>query len=271
MSHLWPELPHDQAAYSAISTDFWPWPEVFADLDRRDHFSGVLEIRHLRHRARALWLDGAPLGGYSEDAEVDLAELARVFPRASLDLYSLDADVALLAWQCRQSDLQSEKTLWDEVKAGQILKGFSGIIRAASGDSFWQAGQHLEGPVPQPGEQVVLVEAPRKAISSESVIEFYNSAFGAAARHFDVSGHWRASALELADEHLCLDPFAREVVYENGQLQLVNSVSADELLPALRDAYALMLVRAGRRADELPLAGLRTHALWSQSGLGEPS
>lgn len=269
MSHLWPEIPHDQPAYSEISTDFWPWPEVFADFGRRDHFSGVLELCYQDQRARALWVDGAPLGGYTQDAEADLAELARTFPRASLALYSLDAKVALLAWQCRHSELQSETILWDEVKTGPTLQGFNGIIRTPSGDGYWQAGQLVQGQRAQPGEQVILVAAPRTVISGESVIEFYNAAFAVAARHLDVAAHWRASALELADEHLCLDPFAREVVYENGQLQLVHKVSAEELLPALRDAYALMLVRAGRQASELPLEGLRAHALWSHSGLAD--
>ncbi|AFZ68610.1 hypothetical protein [Deinococcus peraridilitoris] len=269
MSHLWPQLPHDQAAYSEISSDFWPWPEVFADLKRRDHFSGALEVRQNDRRARFFWADGEALGGYSDNSEDDLVTLALHFPRGSLSLYLLDSQVARLAWQCRDTTLQGEEQRWEDLQTGRTLQAFSGVIRGPAGDSYWHAGQHLHGPLARAGERVTLIAAPREVVSTESVIEFYNTALNVAARHFDVAAHWRASALELADDHLCLDPFAREVVYESGQLQLVQSVPADELLAALRDAYALTLVRAGRRAGELPLDALHGHSLWAQSGLGE--
>lgn len=269
MSHVWPEVPHDRPAYAALSTDFWPWSEVFADLSARTPWSGALELRQGEHFARAVWAEGVALGGHMGGSDHDLHQLALALPRAEVSLYVLDAHVARLAWQCRAAEVQYAASEWLKVRADLTFRAFTGVVRAAAGDSYWQSGVRVSGPEPTAGDRVTLLTPALGAVTNESVIEFYNVALAVAARTVDVEAHWRASVLELAEDHLCLDPFAREVVYEQGRLVLALDVPADELLPALRAAYSLTLRRAGKAVAELPLDALRVHPLWALSGLGE--
>jgi len=269
MSHVWPEVSRDRPAYTALPTDYWPWPEVLADLAARPNLSGALELSQGEARARALWADGEFLGAHDARTDHDLGGAMLALPRASVSLLLLDPVVARLAWRCRDVDPVPAGQDWTGLRSALEERAFSGVVRALGGDSFWQQGVRVSGPEPLATERVSLLTPGVRDVSPEEIVRFYGAVLGAASRLFAVESVWRASALELADDHPCLDPFAREVIYENGQLSLGTRVPTDELLPALRDATRLTLRRAGHRPSNLALDALRGEPLWSVSGLGE--
>ncbi len=288
MSHVWLTLPQDRSAYVALPTDYWPWTVAFADLEGRDNLSGALELRFEGRRARALWAEGVPLGGHyagenvgaggsadegaGEGTEEDVAfdALAARWPRAELSLYLLDPAVARLAWQCRAAAERPAAGAWDALRGDLTRRAYSGVVRAAGGDSYWQGGARLGGPEPLPGERVSLLTPNRRDATAPEIAAFYGAALTLAGQRFAAEPHWRAACLDLADEHPCLDPFAREVVFERGALTVNQDVPAAELLLALPAAFAATAAHAGLRVADLPLEPLRAHPLWGLS-LGELS
>lgn len=269
MSHVWPEVPREQTIYAFLPTDYWPWSEVLQDLAQRSGMSGALELRQGAVRARMLFAEGAVLGAHSESADADLATLMWMMPRAAVSLVSLPPAVARLAWQCRVAEAQVAGATWQTLRANLKFKAFTGIVRSSAGDSYWQSGVMIGGAEPAEADVVTLLAPSLEAISNTAIVEFYSQALSITSRSVAAESLWRASALDLADDHLCLDPFAREVVYENGKLAVTQDVSPEELLPALRDAFSLLLQKAGRRAGDLGLDSLRAHPLWALSNLGE--
>jgi len=268
MSHLWPEVPHDQPAYADLPTDFWPWPEVLSDVTQRPNLSAALEVRQDGRRARLLWANGEPLGVHGDTGDTDPAALMLSHPRAHVSLYLLDPSVARMAWMCRNTPPEHSPYDWATLRGDLVQRGFTGIVRSGAGDSYWQSGRILGGPEPLTTERVSLLTPPVSAIKTEDVIDFYTQALAAAETRFNVEPVWRAVALELADDHPCLDPFAREVVYENRKLALHASIPTSELLPALKEAFLDTLRRGGTGPALIPLDPLRQHPLWSVSGLG---
>ncbi|PYE55717.1 hypothetical protein [Deinococcus yavapaiensis] len=269
MSHVWPEVPREQSIYAFLPTDYWPWSEVLQDLAQRSGMSGALELRQGAVRARVLFAEGTVLGAYSESADADLATLMWMMPRAVVSLVSLSPAIARLAWQCRVADAQVANAPWSTLRATLKFKAFTGVVRSSVGDSYWQAGVMIGGPEPTEHDVVTLIAPSLEAISNTTILEFYNQALSITAKSVAAENLWRAAALDLADDHLCLDPFAREVVYENGKLAVTHDLAPEELLPALRDAFSLLLDKAGRRAGDLGLESLRAHPLWALSSLGE--
>lgn len=270
ISHVLLKIPHDRPVYAALSTDYWPWPDALADLAGRADLSGALELRCGERRARALWAGGAPLGGHSAEEsggeDADLAALAARWPRAELSLYLLEPAVARLAWQCRAARGQTALAEWGALRADLSRRAYGGVVRAAVGDSYWQGGARLGGPEPLPGERVDLLTPASPAATAEQIAEFYGAALQLAAALFAAEPHWRAACLGLADDHPCLDPFAREVVFERGALTLIQDVPAQELLLALPAAFAATVARAGHSVADLPLEPLRAHPLWHLLG-----
>jgi hypothetical protein len=242
---------------------------VLADLAARPGFSGALELNQGATRARALWADGEFLGAHDDHTDHDLTGALRAVPRADVSLLQLDPAVARLVWSCRTSTPATAEQDWASLRPSLVDRVFTGVVRALGGDSFWQAGTRLSGPEPLSNERVVLLTPSVRDVRPDDILQFYNTVLAAAAHVTPIEAAWRASALDLADDHPCLDPFAREVVYENGRLSLGVPVPPDELLPALRDAARLSLRRAGRRPADLSLDALHGNPLWATSGLGE--
>ena len=281
MVHPWPVVPRDRPVYSGLPTDFWPWPEALHDLTRRPGLSAILEISPdpgATPTARAIWADGHALGvhtdlttpeGQAPGAPTDLTALAVTYPRATLSLYIVDPAVARLAWQCLLADTQSPPAPWSTLRTQLAFRAYTGMVRAPSGDSYWQAGVRIAGREPRSEELVALLSPSLRHVTSAAVLEFFNAALLIARREVPVDDVWHATVMELADMHACLDPFAREVLLEGGQLSLGADVPADELLPALRDGFQLAVNRAGRRLAQLPLESLRANPLWSHAGFGE--
>lgn len=258
----------NRSLYSGLHTDFWPWTEVLIDLGARQNLTGVLDIESETGRGRALWRGGQWLGGYTPGADLDLPGLMRQFPRASLSLLPLEETVADLLWSCRHTPAQPGGSSWGMLRPKLVSQGFRGLVLGQGALSFWEAGQMLSGLEPANGELPSLVVAADR-VNVTQLIGFWNELLAAAARSLPVASLWKTAALDLADDHPCLDPFAREVVLDGSQLRLLHQVPPEELTPALRAVFGDLLRRGGRRLAELPLQELRLHPLWRIAGPGE--
>ena len=266
--HEWPSLPLNRSVYAALHTDFWPWPEALADLNARQPFTGVLEVQDGARQARALWRAGEWLGGYDASGDLALGGLMRRFPRAGLSLLPLDAVALDLLWACRHVPPQPGGQSWGMLRPKLVAQGYRGLVLGHGALSFWEAGQMISGLEPANGETPLLA-APDDKVNPGQLITFWNELLAVAARSLPVAALWRESALELADDHPCLDPFAREVVLDGHQIRLLSQVPPEELTPALRAVFGDVLERAQRKLSDLPLQELRHHPLWRIAGPGE--
>ncbi len=268
MAHEWPVLPLNRGTYAALHTDFWPWTEVLIDLGSRQPLTGVLDVNGGDRQARALWRGGEWLGGYDAGGDLDLGGLMRRFPRASVSFLPLDAAVLDLLWSCRHTDAHSSGMSWGMLRPKLVAQGFRGLVLGDGAVSFWEAGQMLSGLEPANSETPLLVVADDK-VNPTQLVSFWNELLTLTARSVPVAELWRESALDLADDHPCLDPFAREVVLDGHQIRLLSQVPVEELTPALRAVFGDVLDRSQRRLSDLPLQELRHHPLWRIAGPGE--
>lgn len=247
----------------ALLTDHYPWSEVRQDLELRPQLSGVLEVRHPSGRAQALWDSGEFLGAYGQE-DLSLDELPRRFPRALLRLYEAPGNLTRMAWSLRHEQPRALAQPWPQAGAELTSGAFEGaLIGSRQEVSYWQGGAPIAGQPPAAGPVYALGQS----VSAGALRDFWNEALRLAARQDPaIRRAWEQSALALAGQYPCFDPFLREVWLQGEQLQ-VGGAEVSELRPALRAAF----LEAAQRI-QFPLAALqplRTHPLWRFSGLGE--
>ncbi|ADV67094.1 hypothetical protein [Deinococcus maricopensis] len=268
MAHVWLEVPRDRTAYADLSTDHYPWPEVFADLRARSFLSGVLDVTAGGQRGRFVWVGGDGLGGHIGTQDADLATIARTFPRAQVSLYLLDATVAEMTWTHRTAAPQPGQAAWSDARPQLESTRFSGIVLAGDRASFWQAGRALGGVLPAAHDTPATITV-TPDVGVQDMVGFWNAVLSHVSQVVPLGQLWQSTTVELADDHPCLDPFAREVTLDGATLIVADDVPTDELNPALRDAFADMMRRSGVRVVNLPLGELRLRPEWSLSGIGD--
>lgn len=259
-------IPAGRTVYQ-VSSLYFPWSEVYADLEARAGFSGVLSW----NGARFWWAQGRPLGG-SLRGEVypELPALACRTPGGRLTLTELRPGAATLAHAAAEqlrTATPAAPQPWSDAQAVVRSPGFTGAVLSPGRSLLWQAGQQLcSGELPADGEAVELLAAATE-LNPERLIRFWNRVL---SLHTELQSEaeWRAAALELADDHPCLDPFAREITLRRGELHLDADVPAEELQPALLAALGQMMARAQLSAHDPLLAALTRHPLWESSGAG---
>lgn len=293
MSHVWLSVPQERALYVGLPTGYYPWSEVRADLNARPHFSGVLELTQAGHRGRFVWVDGEPRGGYldgdwpgtpasslaqssseqanPEQTELTLDALCLTCPQAEVSLIPLDAQLASLVWDCRQTESEVLAISWPQAQphlmAGRLRGALLGAGVSGSVWSFWEGGRMIGGHLPRLGDRLTTVR-PTLLASAAALLAFWNSLYQAS--RLPLAELWTPAASRLANRHPCLDPFARELRLRGGQLELDSDVPPDELLEALSDHFRSMLAISGTALRSLPLGDLRSHPLWARAGLETP-
>ena len=269
-TRFWLPLLSRQAQY-VLSTDHYPWSEVCADLEARPLLSAVLEARQQHRRGRLFWNAGVALGGFDQGSDLSLSEFMRAFPRATLQLQLVDPAVVSLAWQCRGAQPEALSESWPEVQSALSRSAFAGALMGGdkgASISYWQSGKPVAGTLPT-GGQVYTVSAPQQ-LSAGALAGFWSKIYVlAGAQASGLAEAWRACAGELADDHPCLDPFAREVWLEGQQVQVAADIDVTELRGALKAVSDAALRRLRLRIRNLPVTELQNSPLWTISGAGE--
>ncbi|WP_293911403.1 hypothetical protein [Deinococcus sp.] len=279
-TRFWLPLLSRQAQY-VLSTDHYPWSEICADLEARPLLSAVLEARQQSaggqgfagqtRRGRLFWNAGVALGGFDQGRDLNMSEFMRAFPRATLQLQLVDPAVVSLAWQCRGAQPEALSEPWPEVQGALSRSAFAGALMGGVGGasiSYWQSGKPVAGTLPT-GGLVYTVSAPQQ-LSAGALAGFWSQIYVlAGAQAAGLAEAWRACAGELADDHPCLDPFAREVWLEGQQVQVAPDIDVTELRGALRAVSDASLRRLKLRIRSLPVTELQNSPLWTISGAGE--
>ncbi|AZI43665.1 hypothetical protein EHF33_13650 [Deinococcus psychrotolerans] len=267
---FWLPLPSRPALYR-LSTDHYPWSEVRSDLEARPMLSAVLEAEQQGRRGRLLWNAGAALGGFDDTRDLGVNELMSAFPRATVQVTLVDPAVAGLAWQCRSAQPEALSAAWPQAQGQLVSSNFSGALLGGEGGeviSFWQSGRPVAGSLPVSG-QVQQLSAPQP-LGGQALMEFWSKVLLlASAQAGNIAEIWRSSAADLADDHPCLDPFAREVWLEKLSVQAVPDLSATELRDALLAVFDATLRRLRLRLRNLAVAELQASPMWSVSGAGD--
>ncbi|GHG07598.1 hypothetical protein GCM10017783_20160 [Deinococcus piscis] len=258
--------------YLHLSTDFYPWDEVIADLKTRSQAGQSLLFQANSDAACAsfVWKAGQLLGGYSGARDLNFAALMRGLPRARVTLVPLDERAAAAMWEHRAAAGQTLRGTGAQV-AGQ-LAGQTGVLSgmgaAPQAMSYWEEGEPRWGHwTPDAPEQDWRFVALRRTPDAAALTEFWRQVLAVTHRRAAVDEVWRQVSLALAPHYPVLDPFVREVTVRTGELQVEPSVRPQELQPALLAAYRAVLARLGLRLSDLPLSTLRQHELWNASGL----
>lgn len=277
------------AVYRQLSTDFYPWPEVVADLKARaskgqsflfqawqpsSNAAGGTE-----HWANFIWRDGTLLGGYTVGRELAFGAVMRALPRALVTLLPLSAAQAAQLWPMRSAEylakVQAGGQQW-RAEAADIpenVAGRSGLLIGGEGGrwvTFWQNGAPIAGEwnAGLSTRSWYFVAAPPSLPRGE-LLELWQQVIALTSRQRNLDDAWKRAAMRLAEAHPVLDPFAREVAVRSGQLQVAAGVPADELRPALLDAYRYSLKILNLPFAALPLEEVSRHPLWEASGLSE--
>ncbi|RTR29431.1 hypothetical protein [Deinococcus radiophilus] len=260
--------------YHQLSTDFYPWTEVIADLRMRAQAgqSLLFQAESPAACARFVWRDGQLLGGYSGARDLPFSALMRGLPRARVTLLSLSGEAAQAIWDARQAE-GGQALQGDAATVSQQLAGQSGVLLGHGPErslSYWQAGKPLHGVwYPEAGEQEWRFMVQAQPLDRTELVQFWSQVLALTHRRAALDEVWRQASLELAADHPALDPFTREIVVRTGELSVDPGVDTDELRPALLAAYRNVLERLGLRIQDLPLENLRQHEIWSASGLAE--
>lgn len=259
-------IPAGRTVYQ-VSSLYFPWSEVYADLEARAGFSGVLSW----NGAHFWWAQGRSLGGsLLGESHPELPALARAAPGGRLTLTELRPGVATLghaAAEQLRAGTQGSAHAWSDAERVVRAHGFTGAVLSPGRCLLWQGGQQLCGGALPAAEEGVQVLSAAAEVSPERLVRFWNRVLSLHAE-LQRDDEWRAVSLQLADRHACLDPFAREVAMQRGELRLDADVPVDELQPALLDAVGLMMARAQLSARDPVLAALTRHPLWESSGAG---
>jgi hypothetical protein len=274
-TRFWLPLLSRQAQY-VLSTDHYPWSEVCADLEARPLLSAVLEARQQgsggqSRRGRLFWNAGVALGGFDQGRDLSVPDFMRTFPRATLQLQLVDPAVVSLAWQCRSAQPEALSEPWPEVQGALSRSAFAGALMGGdkgASISYWQSGKPVAGTLPT-GGQVYTVSAPQQ-LSAGALAGFWSKIYVlAGAQAAGLPDVWRACASDLADDHPCLDPFAREVWLEGPNVSVAPDIDVTELRDALKAVSDATLRRLKLRVRSLPVGELQQSPLWTISGAGE--
>jgi hypothetical protein len=278
MPHVWLPLPSEQALYQGLSTDHYPWTEVYTDLSLRPQFSGVLDVRQqLAGRppmlGRFVWVGGEVRGGHDLNTDLDIRLLPSTFTRAQVSLFELGEGLAQLLWLCRDGDRTELPLAWPDARDLLAARRFRGALLGSGGQgaqacSYWDAGRVLGGTLPQPGEALYTVAPPARHTHAD-LEQFWSEVLRGANSRLPLQEAWRVSATRLADEHPCLDPFAREVWIDAQGLHTDPDLPISELMAAMQDQFRAMLALYGVALRSLPMTEARVHPLWPSSGLEE--
>lgn len=278
MSHVWLPLPPERAVYSGLSTDHYPWTEVYADLSQRSLFSGVLDVRQAEipdHSGpgrsllgRFVWVSGEVRGGHDQEGDLDVRTLPLTFARAQVSLSQMDPALAQLVWLCRDGEQARVPLSWPDARDLLASRRFRGALLGQQACSYWEDGRQLAGELPQPGEALSTV-APRARYTHADLTAFWSEVMRASSSRMNLQGTWKQAAARLADEHPCLDPFAREVWLSGTALHVDPELPVAELRAALQDQYRSMLTLSGVALRSIPMPEARAHPLWASSGLEE--
>ncbi|WP_425146802.1 hypothetical protein [Deinococcus sp.] len=268
MSHIWLPLPPDQVLYAGLSTDYYPWTEVYSDLSAQPRFSGILEVNQDELQGRSVWVGGELRGSYAPGGDLNVRQLSAVsgFARGSVSLSALDPALAQLIWLCRDGVHSDLPLAWPDARDLLADRRFRGALLSESACSYWDDGRLIGGHLPQLGERLTTV-APRVLLTLGELHSFWNEVLRASASRLPLTALWSQVANQLADRHPCLDPFAREVWWDAQTLQIAPDVPLAEAREALLDQYRAMLAQAGVSLRSLPMSEARVHPLWPSSGL----
>ncbi|MDO4263137.1 MAG: hypothetical protein Q4C67_02960 [Deinococcus sp.] len=265
--------------YDHLSTDFYPWEEVIADLKARSQAGQSLLFYACADTAAQagaaasalfVWQAGQLLGGYSGPRDLNFAALMRGLPRARVSLLPLSDEAASAIWAHRTAPGQPLQGTAEEV-AGQ-LAGQTGVLSSPSAArpavSYWEGGEPRWGRwTPGAPAQDWQFVALRRVPDTAELVHFWRQVLAVTHRRAALDEVWRQVALALAAQHPVLDPFTRELTVQAGELQLDSGAQAEELQPALLAVYRALLDRLDLRLSDLPLGPLRQHELWNVSGL----
>lgn len=268
MSHVWLQLPPERAVYSGLSTDHYPWTEVYSDLAIRTPFSGVLDVQQGELAGRFVWVGGELRGGHDLEGDLDFRTLPVTFSRASVGLTPLDPVLAQMIWLCRDGDRQRLPITWPDARDLLAPRRFRGVLMGEHACSYWEDGRLLAGTLPEVGEPLTTV-APRARYTHTDLEVFWSEVLRASGTRMPLQDAWRQAATQLADEHPCLDPFAREVWFDGQALRLDPELPLPEFRTAMLAQYRAMLALHGVALRSLPMPDARIHPLWPSSGLGE--
>lgn len=265
-------LPQERAVYTRLSTDYYPWTEVLADLEARQgpEFSAVLDVQQDDRWARFVWVRGEARGGVAANGSaVPLEVILRGLPKAQVSLLEVDPLVADIVWNCRAVTAQPLGATWPGGYDLLTRQHFQGALLSDQHCSFWEAGRVVTGTLPTSGRPCLVVAAPAPArANSRAMLDFWRELLALTQRANPAfSETWRQVGVELSGEHSVLDPFANEVRVVNGALQVDRDVDLQELLPALLAAYQATLRRLGLRLADLNVGSLRQQEAWALSGL----
>ena len=111
--------------------------------------------------------------------------------------------------------------------------------------------------------------APRARYTHADLETFWSEVLRATSTRLPLAEAWRQAATRLADEHPCLDPFAREVWLDGATLHAEPDLPIPELRAAMLEQYRTMLSLYGVSLRSLPMPEARAHPLWPSSGLEE--
>ncbi len=269
-TRFWLRLPSQSALY-LLSTDHYPWSEVLTDLEQRPLLSAVLEAQQDGRRGRLVWQAGAPLGGFDAANDLSVAEFTRTFPRATLRLSLVEPLTAQLIWQCRSQQPEAAPQPWPGAQGPLADSGFSGMVLGGEHGSVvscWQLGKALTGTLPVSGK-VYCLPAPQQ-LGLPALATFWSQVLGqAAAQAPGITEVWRGVAAELAFEHPCLDPFAREIWLEGAWVRVQADLDVAEVRDALLAAFSAALQQSKVALRSLALSALRASPAWSASGAGD--
>lgn len=260
--------------YSRLHTDHYPWSEVTADLAVRQKqgFSGVFEAEVSGQWVRFVWVAGKLQGGYMSQGFVQWPAMMAGMPRAEVSLYETSPAEAQIIWASTSRPFEPESTPWPQLHQQLQKSKLTGAVLGGDSLSYWADGQLVSGELPPVGASVQVLALQRQApFTPQSLMNFWSDLFAATERVRPLEDAWRQVCVTLAPEHPILDPFAREVSLERGILQLPTDVTSEEIMeeihPALRAAYPLVLQKAGLSLGELPLTELSGRPEWKFADL----
>ncbi|GGM05426.1 hypothetical protein [Deinococcus aerophilus] len=265
-----PSAPTDRVVYAALSTDHYPWTEVLGDLAVRQKrgWSGVLDAVQGPRWARFVWLEGRLLGGFTVGGQaLDWAVTLAGLPRARVTLSEAAPMICELLWACRAVSPRPLPTAWPQARDGLERALFSGLLVSGAACSFWNAGRIAGGDLPASGAggqtYALGLEGDREAL-----VGFWQDLLRTIHHSAPLDDAWRQVTTRLSEDHPCLDPFAREITLQRGQLTVDPGLPVEEWRPALYLALRETLVRVGVRLGDLPLGDLPARPEWLAAGLG---
>lgn len=262
-------LPADRAVYLGISTDHYPWTEVTVDLTARQaqEFTGVFDAMQDDRWARFVWVRGNLLGGFTRGGQdVPWAATTHALPRAWISLAEVTPAVANIIWSSRAALGRHYPGNWPDIRPTLERELFYGLLISGTACSMWDNGQVVGGQLPPPSGKC-LAFSPHNESTREDQVKFWQDLVQAMHRSMPLDDLWRQVIVRLSDDFPCLDPFAQEIAFQGGKLEIDPNLSVAEFRPALYAAVKSVLARAGLKASDLKLGELRDRPEWATAGL----